>query len=76
LRVLTDIAEKAAVEIQPVQRCLLPDDDARHGQAARKQRGSRASSVDAVLGGGREIVRRRFGKESGTKSERRESVCV
>jgi hypothetical protein len=31
-----DIAKKPAVEIQPVQRCLLPDDDVRHGQAAMK----------------------------------------
>jgi hypothetical protein len=38
--VLTDIPEKLAVEIWPVQRCLLPDDDARHGQAAMKRRGS------------------------------------
>jgi hypothetical protein len=34
---LTNIAEKPVVEIRLVQRCLLPDDDARHGQAARKR---------------------------------------
>jgi hypothetical protein len=34
---LTDIAEKPVFEIWLVQRCLLPDDDARHGQAARKR---------------------------------------
>jgi hypothetical protein len=61
--VLTDIAEKSAVEIRQVQRCLLSDDDARHGQAAMKRRGSRASSIGAVLGGGRETVRRFGGEE-------------
>jgi hypothetical protein len=35
---LTNIAEKLAVEIRPMQRCLLPNDDARHGQAVMKQR--------------------------------------
>jgi hypothetical protein len=64
--VLNDIAEKPTVEIRLVQRCLLPDDDARHGQAAVKQRGSRASFVGAVLGDGRETVRR-FGEESETR---------
>jgi hypothetical protein len=43
----------------------LPD-DARHGlhdNDARKRRGNRASSVGAVLGGGREIARRFGGGE-------------
>jgi hypothetical protein len=43
---------------------LLPD-DARHGlpdDDVRKRRGSRASSVGAALGGGREIVRRFGGR--------------
>jgi hypothetical protein len=60
---LTDIAEKPAVEIRPVQRCLLPDNDARHGQAAMNQRGSGASSIGAVPDGGRETVHRFVGGE-------------
>jgi hypothetical protein len=38
--VLTDIAEKLTVEIRPVQRCLLPNDNARHDQEVMKRRGS------------------------------------
>jgi hypothetical protein len=40
---------------------MLAPFDARHGlhdDDARKRRGSKASSVGAVVGGGREIVRR------------------
>jgi hypothetical protein len=54
---LTDIVEKPAIEIRPVHRCLLPDDDGRHDQAAMKRRGSGASYIGAVLGGGRETIR-------------------